>query len=98
MHKPIAYQKQRIKEKVQRGELTVGQEVVTSEYSRCRIDSTTNIIVEERDRVCARKIPFLEIRQNLLKRHEELGINCGQPDVYFDTLPIKQVKHQLQKL
>lgn len=98
MHKPIAYQKQRIKEKMQRGELTVGQEVVTSEYSRYRLDSTSNIIVEEKDRICARKIPFLEIRQKLLKKHEELGIIRGQPDVYFDTMPIEEVKHQLQKL
>ena len=51
MHKPVKCQKQKIEEKVQRGELMVGEEVVSSEYSHyCyRLDSETNTIVHEKD-------------------------------------------------
>ena len=98
MHKPISYQKQKIEEKVEKGELTIGEEVVASEYIRYKLDSDTNTLVEERDRMCARRIPFLQIRENLLNKHEELGIVRDQPDAYFDTMDIEEVRHKLYEL
>ena len=59
MHKPVSYQRQKIQEKVRNGELTLGEEVVASEYSCYRVAHDTNTIVEEKDRECARKVSFL---------------------------------------
>ena len=47
-----SHQKQNIEEKVQQGELTLGEEVVASEYIRYKLDSDTNTVVEEREVVC----------------------------------------------
>ena len=98
MHKPVTYQKQKIAEKIQKGELTLGDEVVASEYSHYRIDPDTNTIVEEKGRACARRIPFLQIRKNLLQKHEELGVVRNQPDTYFDTLDTEEVRRKLHEL
>ena len=59
MHKPISYHKEKINQKVRIGELTLGEEIVPSEYSRYKVDVDSNSIIEEKGNVCARKIPFL---------------------------------------
>jgi len=61
MHKRVKYQKQKIEEKVQRSKFMVGEAVVSSKYSCYRLDSETNTIVHEKDRVCARKIASLKL-------------------------------------
>ena len=52
MYKPVQYQKQKVDERIKKGELTLGEEVVALEYSRYKIDRETNTIVLENDRVC----------------------------------------------
>ena len=54
--------------------------------------------MEERESVCARKTPFLQIRKKLLQKHEEVGIIRSQPDSYFADLDIEEVKWQLHRL
>lgn len=48
--------------------------------------------------ITARKIPLLDIREKLLKRHEQLGIMRSDPDDYFATLPEEAVKARLTEL
>lgn len=93
MHKPISYHKEKINQKVRRGELTLGEEIVASEYSRYKVDVDSNSIIEEKGNVCARKIPFLQIRKKLLQKHEELSIIRNQPDAYYDyAIPLTLMK------
>ena len=75
MYKPIAYHKQKIEETVISGALTLGEKVVATEYSRYKIADNTNIIVEERESECARKIPFLQIRKKLMKKLELFAVS-----------------------
>lgn len=47
--------------------------------------------------VSARKIPFLKIRQILLKK-QEMKLVRNQPDKYFDALSAEQIKQKLREL
>lgn len=98
MYKPVSFEKHKIQDKISRGEVTLGDEVVVSTYKRYKINPEDNTIMEENDKVSARRIPMLQIRKKLLQKHEELGVIRNQPDVYFDTLASEDVRRKLFEL
>ena len=55
-------------------------------------------IREETTQVTAHKIPLIEIRSELLKRHEELRLIRQYPDEYYETLTVEQIKKRLFEL
>ena len=67
MYKLVSFEKQKIQDKISRGEVTLGDEVVVSTYKRYKINPEDNTIMEENDEVSARRIPMLQIRKKLLQ-------------------------------
>lgn len=96
MYKPVEKLKERVTENIQSGEIQIGKEVVQTTYPKYATHQGefTQEIVE----ITARKIPPLDIREKLLKRHEQLGIMQSDPDDYFATLPEEAVKARFTKL
>ena len=64
----------KIHQRIERGEIEIGTEVLTATQSRYSVNKHTNSVVIENVEVSARKIPLLQIKDQLLKKHEALGI------------------------
>ena len=98
MHRSLPLQRQNLQEKMASGKVSIGQEAVKSTYTQYALDSVNLTIVEKNKDVFARKIPFLCIREKLLRQHEELGLIHVYPDEYFEKLQTKEIQAQLQEL
>ena len=92
MYKPICFERKKKQDKIRRGEIQLGNEVVVSTHSCYKMNLENSTIVEETDKVGARRIPMLEIRKKLLQKHEALGVIRNQPDSYFDNLQAEEVR------
>ena len=86
MHRPLPLQRQNLQEKMASGKVSIGQEAVKSTYTQYALDPVNLTIVEKNKDVFARKIPFLCIREKLLRQHEELGLIRIYPEEYFEKL------------
>ena len=80
------------------GETSIKEKAVKSTYTQYSLDPVNLTIVEKDNNVCARKIPFIQIREKLLQQHEELGLLCIHPDEYFDNVQETETQATLQKL
>lgn len=89
MHSPAAFQKRILKEKIDTKEILMGEEVVETVIKSYKLQKWTQSIVEDSIPVFARRIKLLEIRQKLLKEHEDLGIMKSYSDEYYESLPIE---------
>ncbi|KAL5510055.1 hypothetical protein EMCRGX_G005525 [Ephydatia muelleri] len=91
--------KQILQKYVESGKLLVGEKVVETKYTTYKVDATdTSKVVEASSCVFAHKIRLLDIRQKLLKKHEDLGLIRNKPDEYYDTLPTTELKLMLEAL
>ena len=61
MSKPVKYHKEKVSEKIQSGELDIGEEVVQTSYVQLKVDE--NGITEHIQPISARQIPLLSIRK-----------------------------------
>ena len=74
MHPTARTEHNKIHQRIERGEIEIGMEVLTATQSRYSVNKHTNSLVIENIEVSARKIPLLKIREHLLQKHEALGI------------------------
>jgi len=74
----------------------IKEKAVKSTYTQYSLDTVNLTIVEKDNNVCARKIPFIQIREKLLQQHEELGLL--HPDEYFDNVQEAETQATLQEL
>ena len=57
-----------------------------TKYTTYKVDATdTSKVLEASSCVFAHLIRLLDIRQKLLKKHEDLGLIRNKPDEYYDT-------------
>ena len=88
----------KIHQRIEKGEIEIGTEVLTATQSRYSVNKHTNSVEIENVEVGARKIPLLQIREQLLKKHEALGIVRDLSEEYFEGLSMNQVITRLQEL
>ena len=98
MHRPLPLQRQKLQDRMASGETSIKEKAVKSTYTQYSLDPVNLTIVEKDNDVCARKIPFIQIREKLLQRHEELGLLRIHPDEYFDNLQEAEIQARLQEL
>ena len=98
MHRPLPLQRQNLQKKIASGKVSIGEEAVKSTYTQYTLDPVNLTVVEKNKDVFARKIPFLCIREKLLRQHEELGLIRIHPDVYFENLQTTEIQARLQEL
>ena len=98
MYRPVPHYRQRMRAQIENGNIRVGEEVVKSKYTRYTVDKSSHTLVAEGVEVSARKIPLLEIRQTLLKKHEEMKLIRNQSDEYFENLSAEQIEQRLREL
>eukprot|EP00731_Ephydatia_muelleri_P013993 Em0007g1303a len=97
--KPIKHHISELKKQVESGKLLVGEKVVETKYTTYKVDATdTSKVLEASSCVFAHKIRLLDIRQKLLKKHEDLGLLRNKPDEYYDTLSTTELKLMLEAL
>ena len=96
MYQPVKKLKQCVQERIDTGEIHIGENILTTTHPR--YVERDGEIREETTQVTARKIPLIGIRRELLKRHEELGLIRQYPDEYYETLTVEQIKKRLFEL
>ena len=72
MYCPVQKLKKKVSDRIESGNIPIGKEVVRTAY--CRYTVHQGELRQESTEVYGRKIPLLEIRERLLKKHEELGV------------------------
>jgi len=80
MYSPVQKLQKKVSERIESGDIPIGQEVVQTAFPRYTVQQGE--LTLENTELYARKIPLLEIRKRLLNQHEELGIlrqNSMQP-------------------
>ena len=98
MYPTVKHGKQNLLERIEKGEVAVGKEVVPSYYQSFTVDSDTHNIQENTVHITTRKVSLLDIRKKLLKRHESLEIVHDTREGYFDNLSPEDMANLLQKL
>ncbi len=74
MPRPSTYHKKMLGDMVNSGEIAQGTNVVPTEITSFTFDKQSSTVTEITTTAHARKISLLEIRTNLLKRHEQMGL------------------------
>ena len=72
----------------------IGEEVVPRQYKKIAISSEGDI-KEEQFTVCGRKIPLGDIRNKLLKKHQDLGLIRASTEQSYEQLQPEQLQKQL---
>ena len=75
----------------------IGEEVVRSSYTSYTTNKENEVERKEKD-VFARKISLLQIRKQLLEKHERMGLIRDYPDSHFEQLTEEEIKSTLQQL
>ena len=97
MERPISAQKEVLAEKIDKGEILLGEEAVPSTHNSYTVD-TSNSIVEKTATIHARKISLCDIRKKLLSKHEKMNLLRKNSDQYFDSLTNEEVITRLSQL
>lgn len=74
MHRPVNIQKEVLQQRVETGEILLGEEIVETYYTRFTVDKSTKSVRESTASVHARKIGLMDIRKKLLDKHEKMGL------------------------
>ena len=90
-------QKQIVKEKIAKGDIEVGKEIVKTSYTSYKTNKENEIEKTVKE-ISARKIPLKQIRQRLLEKHKQKGLIRDYSNDYLESLSDKEVKQKLQKL
>lgn len=95
MPSPVSYQKKVLDDKIQRGEILIGDEVAETTYTKFKVDRTNSTKSKEPVPLYARRIELTQIREKLLRQHEEQGLIRDAHDDHFDSISLDEVKAQL---
>ena len=96
MHRPVNIQKEVLQQRVETGEILLGEEIVETCYTRFTVDKSTNSVRESTASVHARKISLMDIRKKVLDKHEKMGLLREKSDDLIDSLSEDEVKVQLK--
>ena len=92
MFKPAKVQKHHVNEKIQSGDITIGVPITESQHTTFQVDKVNKKVVEKSVSIAARLISLKEIREKLLKKHQDMGIIRG----YTDDQLLQMTKGELQ--
>ena len=95
MHRPSIFHKKKLDELLQSGEVEQGSTVVPTTITSFNFRTNSNTIVETTSTVYARKISLHQIRERLLKKHEDLGLVRGYTD---RDQSVEQLQEELANL
>ena len=95
MHRPVNIQKEVLQQRVETGEILLGEEIVETYYTRFTVEKSTKSVRESTASVHARKISLMDIRKKLLDKHEKTGLLREKSDDVIDSLSEDEVKVQL---
>ena len=98
MYPTVKHGRQKLLERINKGEIAIGKEVVPSSYQNFAVNSHTHNIQENTVHISARKVSLLNIRKKLLQKHESLGIIRDKRDEYFNNLSSEDMANLSQKL
>ena len=73
MPPPAKIERQRLQDRIEKGEFMLGEEVVEQENVQFKVTSDSDIVATQ-TKFSARKIPLLEIRKKILAKHEKMGL------------------------
>ena len=98
MYPPLKHEREKVLQRIESGEIVIGEKVVQTSYTNYTVDTDTHQVQENTIKISARKIPLTTIRKKLLKKHESLGIirNCSES--FFEHLSSEEVNGRLQNL
>ena len=91
MFPTVKNERQNISNRIDNGEINIGEEVVSSSYQNYTVNSQTLQVQENIVHFTARKISLISIRKKLLRRHESLGIVRYSGDECFDNLSANEI-------
>ena len=97
MYPTIRHEKAKLDEQIEKGEVVIGDEVVPTSYNYFRVNSDTHTLEEHKDTTCARRIPLKYIRENLLRKHEKMGIVRENSNDYFASMTQAEIVSCLEK-
>ena len=95
MYPTVVSEHHKIQQRIESGDIEIGKEIVTTTQTRYSVDKSTKSVVIDEVEVSARKIPLTQIRQNLLKKHEALGVIRDLSEDYFEALTMHKVISRL---
>ena len=95
MPPPATTERQKLKERIESGKFTLGEEVVEQEYTQFRVTSQAELTVTK-TKISARKISLKDIRKRLLTKHENLGVLRVNED--FSALTRQDIEARLSQL
>ncbi len=98
MYPPVPRERKKVQERIQAGEIRIGEEVVPSSNMRYSVDPDTHHIYAHEEEVSARKISLAQIRKQLLQKHEDLGIIRDLTDEQLEALSPTAVATSLDQL
>ena len=96
MPRPSTYHKKRLGDMVNSGEIAQGTNVVPTEITTFSFDKLHSTVTETVTTAHARKISLFEIRTNLLKKHEQMGLIRGY--TADDSKTAQQLREELTRL
>lgn len=83
--------------KIESGEYVLGEMIVPQTYKKVVL-AKDGTIKTELFTVSGRKIPLSEIRERMLKEHEDLGLIRARTDEYYASMTKEQVYNRLAQL
>ena len=86
-----------LQSKIESGEYVLGEMIVPQTYKKVVL-AEDGTIRTELFTVSGQKIPLSEIRERMLKEHEDLGLLRAQADEYNAAMNKEQVKNRLAQL
>lgn len=97
MHHTVTFHRKLLNERIDSGDLVIGEKVVPSTYMRYSVNPDDLTINEEDREVNAQKISLLSIREKLLVEHDRLGLLQKPTDEEFACLTRNKIIARLQE-
>ena len=98
MYPAVLHEKAKLEDRISKGEIIIGDEVVPTTYDSFCINTETHTLQANRVTTSARRIRLRHIRQKLLRKHEEIGIMRDNSDEFFANMTHDEVVSRLKEL
>ena len=98
MHAPAELHKETIKTKIEKKEILLGENIVEQQVSSYTLNPDTNKIEKVANKVSARRIKLLDIRQKMANDHSKLGLIRDSSDNYLSNLGDEEVTRALNTI